>query len=225
MNLGLHIFNFLQENGNIELPGFGVFSIQKKSAAIDETSSKLLPPSLEIQFTENRKVFNSDLSKYIAKLKEANLFLVQSQIKEEVNSWLHQLDQNQKLSVEELGDFSKENDKIVLSQTKGFEKTPQFFGLEEINLEEITLNKTKEIPVEYTDNQYVFNQSILWIFLLILPIGALIFLGLNYQEEIFGKKSFDISTKTSTHRIENKKDSAKTDSVKVLPKTTSGFSN
>ena len=64
MNLGLHIFNYLQKNGSVELPGFGVFTIQKKSAQIDKVSSVLLPPIQEIKFQKNQLVFNSDLSKY-----------------------------------------------------------------------------------------------------------------------------------------------------------------
>ena len=30
MNLGLHLYNYLQEKGSAELPGFGVFYTQEK---------------------------------------------------------------------------------------------------------------------------------------------------------------------------------------------------
>jgi hypothetical protein len=60
-----------------------------------------------------------------------------------------------------------------------------------------------------------------------LPVGAIIYLAINYQDQIFGKKSFDdVSVKTSTHRIPEKpkvnpivpKDSlqtSKTDSLRI----------
>ena len=50
MNLGLHLYNYLQEKGSAELPGFGVFTLKKKSATLDEQSSKILHPTYEISF-------------------------------------------------------------------------------------------------------------------------------------------------------------------------------
>jgi hypothetical protein len=56
----------------------------------------------------------------------------------------------------------------------------------------------------------------------IIPVGAIVFLAINYQDKIFGKKSFDISVKTSTHRIVEKpvlkKDTVKADSAKIQKK-------
>ncbi len=46
MNLGLHLYNYLQEKGSAELPGFGVFTLKKKSATLDEQSSKNLATNL-----------------------------------------------------------------------------------------------------------------------------------------------------------------------------------
>ena len=113
----------------------------------------------------------------------------------------------QKLSVMK---FSEE--KILLQNEKDFTKNPQFFGLEEIKLEEINTSKSDSVASEDSDNQFVFNYSILWIFLFILPVGALLYLALTYPDKIFGKKSFDMSVKTSTHRIEK---NATIDSSKV----------
>lgn len=204
MNLGLHIFNYLQENEMAELPGFGVFTLTKKSATLDEVAAKLLPPTQEITFTENRNLFNSSLSKSIAEKSGENLFLVQTQIKEEVENWLQELSENKTLNIENLGKFNLNEGEIVLQDEKDITRNPNFFGLEEIKLEEIKTPKSDLVSAEDTDNQYVFNYSILWIFLFILPVGAILFFALNNSDKIFGKKSFDMSVKTSTHRIENK---------------------
>jgi nucleoid DNA-binding protein len=212
MNLGLHIFNFLQENKKAELPGFGVFTLTKKSAILDEATAKLLPPSQEITFAENKTLFNSILSKYIAEKEEENLFLAQTKIKDEVDRWKNDLSENKTLHVENLGTFYLNEGVITLHEEKDITKNPQFFGLEEIKLEEIKTSKFTSETTEDTENQYVFNYSILWIFLLILPIGGLLYLALNYPDKIFGKKSFDMSVKTSTQRIEKE---AVIDSSKV----------
>lgn len=220
MNLGLHIFNYLQKNGSVELPGFGVFTMQKKSAQIDESSSVLLPPIQEIKFQKNQLVFNSDLSKYIAEKTGENLFVVQTQIKEEVLNWQEELQKNNSLSIDELGEFVIENQEINLISKNDFTKNPSYFGLEKIDLKEIENPKISNTEVEDTDNQYVFSKSLLWTFLFIIPVGGIIYLALNYKDKIFGKKSFDMSVKTSTQRIEKdsiNKDSSAIDSLKINP--------
>lgn len=218
MNLGLHIFNYLQKNGSVELPGFGIFTMQKKSAQIDETSSVLLPPIQEIKFQKNQLVFNSDLSKYIAEKTGENLFVIQTQIKEEVLNWQEELQKNKSLSIDELGEFLIENQEINLISKNDFTKNPSYFGLEKIDLKEIENPKISNTEVEDTDNQYVFSKSLLWTFLFIIPVGGIIYLALNYKDKIFGKKSFDMSVKTSTQRIEKdsiNKDSSAKDSLKI----------
>ncbi|MFT3918019.1 hypothetical protein [Cloacibacterium sp.] len=221
MNLGQYLFGYLQEKGSADLPGFGIFSIQKKSATLDEAEAKLLPPSFEVTFVKNSEVFNSDFSKYIAEKTGENLFIVQTEIKETIQSWNQQLQDKKTVSVEAIGDFFEENGEIKLISKNQITENPAFFGLEEISLKEIKENKVISEKKD-TEDDYVFNKSILWIFLFIIPVGAIVFLAINYQDKIFGKKSFDISVKTSTHRIVEKpvlkKDTVKADSAKIQKK-------
>ena len=219
MNLGLHIFNYLQENGSVELPGFGVFTIENKSAHLDESSSVLLPPIQEIKFQKNTLVFNSDLSKYIAEVTGENLFVVQTQMKEEVLLWQEELQKNKILAIDELGDFVSEQQDIKLISKDDYTQNPSYFGLEKIDLKEIERTNTTNIEAEDTDNQYVFSKSILWTFLFIIPVGGIVYLALTNKDKIFGKKSFEVSVKTSTHRIEKdtvkKKTAVIKDSAKI----------
>ena len=221
MNLGQYLFGYLQEKGSAELPGFGIFSIQKKSATLDEAEAKLLPPSFEVTFVKNSEVFNSDFSKYIAEKTGENLFIVQTEIKETVQSWNQQLQDKKTVSVDAIGDFFEENGEVKLISKNKITQNPAFFGLEEISLKEIKENKVISEKKD-TEDDYVFNKSILWIFLFIIPVGAIVFLAINYQDKIFGKKSFDISVETSTHRIVEKpvlkKDTVKADSAKIQKK-------
>ena len=220
MNLGQHIFNYLQQNGRVELPGFGIFTLEKKSAHLDESSSVLLPPVQEIKFQRNTLVFNSDLSKYVAEATDENLFVVQTKMKEEVLFWQDLLEKNNNLAIEELGEFVSENGEIQLLSKNDFTQSPSYFGLEKIDLKEIENPKISNTEVEDTDNQYVFSKSLLWTFLFIIPVGGIIYLALNYKDKIFGKKSFDMSVKTSTQRIEKdniNKDSSAIDSLKINP--------
>ena len=221
MNLGQYLFGYLQEKGSADLPGFGIFSIQKKSATLDEAEAKLLPPSFEVTFVKNSEVFNSDFSKYVAEKTGENLFIVQTEIKETIQSWTQQLQDKKTVSVEAIGDFFEENGEIKLISKNQITENPTFFGLEEISLKEIKENKVISEKKD-TEDDYVFNKSILWIFLFIIPVGAIVFLAINYQDKIFGRKSFDISVETSTHRIVEKpvlkKDTVKADSAKIQKK-------
>lgn len=221
MNLGQYLFGYLQEKGSAELPGFGIFSIQKKSATLDEAEAKLLPPSFEVTFVKDSEVFNSDFSKYIAEKTGENLFIIQTEIKETIQSWTQQLQEKKTVSVDAIGDFFEENGVIKLISKNQITENPTFFGLEEISLKEIKENKVISEKKD-TEDDYVFNKSILWIFLFIIPVGTIVFLAINYQDKIFGKKSFDISVETSTHRIVEKpvlkKDTVKADSAKIQKK-------
>ena len=221
MNLGQYLFGYLQEKGSAELPGFGIFSIQKKSATLDEAEAKLLPPSFDVTFQRNTEIFNSDFSKYIAEKTGENLFIVQTEIKETIQSWHQQLQDKKTVSVDAIRDFFEENGEVKLISKNKITQNPAFFGLEEISLKEM---KEKKVISEKKDSEddYVFNKSILWAFLFIIPVGAIVFLAINYQDKIFGKKSFDISVETSTHRIVEKpvlkKDTVKADSAKIQNK-------
>lgn len=217
MNLGQYLFGYLQEKRSAELPNFGVFSLKKKSAILNEENATFLPPTFEIFFEKNETVVSSDFSKYIAEKSGENLFIIQSELKDQIQAWKLDLLENQKFLIEDLGEFSAENGTIK-QVSNNINHSPNFFGLEEINLKEIKENK-QIVEIKEFENDYVFNKSILWAFLFIVPVGAILYLALTNKDKIFGKKSFDISVKTSTHRIEEKthikKDSTKIDTLKI----------
>ena len=100
-----------------------------------------------------------------------------------------------------MGEFSEENGSLKLLNKSNFVHNSNFFGLEEISLKEIKENKVTADKKDSEDD-YVFSKSILWAFLFIIPVGGILFLAIMYQDKIFGKKSFDMTIKTSTHRIE-----------------------
>lgn len=203
MNLAAYISDYLQENGTVELPDFGVFTSQKISAVLDSENHIIIPPKQQISFVENEKVFSNNLSKYIAEKTGENLFLVQSKMKDEVRKWKDEISLRNNISVLGIGDFIKTDNGVKLISNQGFDVNSNYFGLEEINLKKI---KQEENLTEVdNENNYVFNNSILWIFLFIFPVGAMLYLALNYSEKFFGKNSFEnISVKTSTHRISTK---------------------
>lgn len=200
MNLGLHIFNLLQEKGIALVPGFGEFFLEKKSAQYDEAQSSMLPPGQEIVFVHNTELFGTDLAIYISGQTSEPLSEIQERLKQEAASWNRQLNENNRLSIENLAEITLENGSTVLKPYNGINQNPSFYGLETINLKELNPQ-----IIETEEHSYVFNRSLLWTFLFILPVGGLIYLAISNQELLFGKKSLQLSVTTSTQRIQEKK--------------------
>lgn len=183
MNAGHHIYNLLQEKGIAEIPGFGVFTLEKKPAQYNEEKSAFFPPAQEIIFEHRPGIFSPELSRFIVEKTSENLFEVQNNLRDEVASWKEKLEEEGKLVLEDLGEFFMVNQVVTFKAQKDFTKTPKYFGLETISLQEVF---DENVQPEY---QYVFNRSLLWSFLFILPVGGILYLAFSRQDELFGKPS------------------------------------
>lgn len=223
MNLAFYISEYLHEKGSVELPGFGVFSLENKHAVLDKEASKIIPPSQIIHFEYKKLAFDSSLSKFIAQKTGDNFFIVQSHIKDEVKKWHDELFLKKNISFPELGEFVSFGEQVIFKNNHQAYSTPNYFGLEEINLQEMVLEPTKNTEKNHHSKQYRFSNSILWAFLVVVPVVALIYLGIEHQDFVFGKSSIEnISIKTSTHRIDDTpkkitppKDSVTVDSIRI----------
>lgn len=220
MDLAFYINEYLNQYGRVEVPGFGIFTLSKKNAMVDEQASKILPPKQIIHFEEKKSVYDSSLSKYIVEQTNENLFVVQTQIRDTVAQWNNALTQSKYLTIQNIGEFSFFGERILLNNSLSKEH-PKYFGLEEIDLQKLKINKENRVTAQ---KNYQFSNSILWAFLVVIPIGALAYLGMEHQDLIFGKSSLEnFSVQTSTQRIPEKpkvavpvvKDSVRIDSIQT----------
>jgi hypothetical protein len=79
---------------------------------------------------------------------------------------------------------------------------PDFYGLEEIRFSDIS-DGERLMETSSKEKDYKFSKSILWIFLVAVPVAGIVYLAITQQELLFGKKSFDsLSVQTKTKRIE-----------------------
>lgn len=203
MNLAFYIYKFLQEKGkSVEVPGFGVFFMEKTHAKVDEKASKILPPREIISFERKEVENNEDLLCFISEEVGRERQEVKTLIKTEVEQWNKELLEVGRLDLPELGVIEQKEDILVFTQ-KTTNNSMEYFGLEEISL----------VEIEDSTKDYAFQRSILWAFLVIAPVLALVFLAVKNKDLLFGKASFE-----NTHRIERKvkpvvKDTIKKDSV------------
>lgn len=206
MNLVSYIYRFLQEKENqVKVPNFGVFSFEKKHAVVDTTAHKILPPSEIISFRWDENVNHHSLAEFISKEIDGEVSFIQTMIENEVKNWKKTLYEYKKLHLESLGEIKLKEAEIIFEQEN--KHCADFFGLEEIALEEIK-------PTHAED--YTLRKSILWGFLIIAPLIALFYLGIEHQEILLGKKSFENTGRIKeTPKIVPKKDSISTDSTKM----------
>ena len=97
------------------------------------------------------------------------------------------------LRLDQIGTFTHFEDKLNFSGERIESATPDFFGLEKINIEAKYHEKNKE------DN--FWNRMILWLFLMIIPLVGLLIVGLWKKDFILDKIQHGIQQ--GTERIED----------------------
>lgn len=216
MDLTFYIYSFLREqNTLVNIPKFGVFYLEKKHAIVDESTFQILPPSEMVSFEKKEVLENIDLIDFISQRVGESFEYVQNEVTKEVEKWNRELALNKKLILPKLGEMVlSENGEWFFVPEKN-ESSQDYFGLEAIKLDKI---KRGEI-----ENCFL-QKSILWIFLVVVPLVVLVYLSVVYQDLILGESSFE-----NTYRIEKKdkstilnkdtlqRDSVVSDSMNITP--------
>jgi hypothetical protein len=223
-NISQYIVDYLKSYKKVSIPGFGVFTVEFSGAKMDDEKKSILPPSQFVLFSQNFEESDNSIASYISLEKIISVSNALHELQTQTDFWKKKIAAKEEFSIENLGSFVKEDTNLVFKGERLSSDSPYFFGLEEIVFSEIQ-NKKSGKTIENSDKEYQFSKSVLWIFLLIIPLFLIAYFAYTNQELLFGKKSFeDISIKNSTHRIEKIKkqiptvvDSLKTDSVKVAP--------
>ena len=215
MDLTFYIYSFLREREtSVNVLNFGVFYLEKKHAIVDESTFQILPPTKMVSFEKKEVSENIDLINFISQRAGESFENVQNEVAKEVEKWNRELVLNKKLFLPKLGELMiSENGEWFFVPEKN-ESSQDYFGLEGIKLNEIEGDK----------KYYPLQRSILWIFLVVVPLVVLVYLGVAYQDLILGKSSFE-----NTHRIKKKdkatisnkdtlqKDSVVSDSINITP--------
>ncbi len=209
MNFSLFLLEFVKKHGSVSFPGFGTFYLQNINAVLDEQVKNILPPATEIAFKSEASAGENEFSSFFATQKSISEVEADQEIKKQVNYWKATLYKDKKVQVENLGTFFLDESKIIFSGIRIDNLSPDFYGLEEINLSEIKNSSTK------TGNSYRLSETIYWLVPLILGILALTYFGVTQPEMIFGKKSV-LTTEPKKQVIAVKKDTLNIDSLNAV---------
>lgn len=201
MNISAYILEYLKQFGTATVPGFGVFSLKNSKAIINSENGSILPPASQIEFTIDYEVQTEDLAAFIAEQKQMSLEASKSDLKIQTDFWKKKLQAEQVLEIQNLGTVFIEEGHTHFKGKRIESGRPDFYGLEEIRFSDIN-NGEKVNATVNREKDFKFKKTILWIFLLVIPVLGILYLAFTQQELLFGKKSFNnVSVQTSTHRI------------------------
>lgn len=214
MNISAYILDYLKQFGTVTVPKFGVFSLENSKAVINSDNGSILPPSSKIAFHSDYQVSSDDLVDFISNKKSISKEAAENELQIQTDFWKKKLQAEHTLEIQNFGTIFLEDGELHFKGNRLESDHPDFYGLEEIRFSDINEGDSFESPIN-AEKDYKFNKSILWIFLFIIPVLGILYLGYIQQELIFGKKSFDdVSVQTKTKRIE-KKMPVKIDSAQI----------
>lgn len=211
MNISAYILEYLKQFGTVTVPNFGVFSLENSKAIINSENGSILPPASKIVYTPDYEVQSEELAAFVAGQKQMTLEASKTDMQIQTDFWKKKLQADQTLEIQGLGTIFIEDGVTHFRGNRLQSDHPDFYGLEEIRISDINNKDLKSNVAVNTEKDYKFNKSILWAFLIIIPVLGILYVAYTQQELLFGKKSFDktnISVQTKTHRIEK-------DTVKV----------
>lgn len=220
MNITQVISDYLKQNPSAVIEGFGTFSLANSRAVVDAESGVILPPAKQISFSEDYTAMDKGFLTFLSENQNITLSEARQALADQTEFWKNKIVTGEGFDLTALGRFQSVGDQLEFVGSRVSSDTPDFYGLEEIKLADI---KKNSITNSVEDNDYRMNKSILYTFLVALPMLGILAAAIWKRDVLFGKKSFDnFSVKTSTHRIEDdslklKKavtDSIKTDSIK-----------
>lgn len=211
MNTSAYILEYLKQFGTVTVPGFGIFSLENSKAIINSENGSILPPASTIAYKPDYEVKSDDLAAFIGSQKQMTIEASATDLQIQTDFWKKKLQAEHTLDIQGLGTIFTEDGTTHFKGNRLQSDHPDFYGLEEIKLSDINDKDLKPAVSVKAKKDYRFHKSILWAFLIIIPVVAILYVAYAQQEILFGKKSFDTTTipvQTKNHRIEK-------DTVKV----------
>lgn len=212
MNISAYILEYLKQFGSVTVPSFGVFSLENSKAIINSENGSILPPASQIAFMPDFEIQSDDLITFIAAQKQMSFQASKSDLKIQTDFWKKKLQAEQTLEIQNLGTIFIEEGQTYFKGKRIESGHPDFYGLEEIRFSDIK-TKDKSVVSEKSGKEYKFSKSLLWIFLIVIPVVGIVYLAFTNQELLFGKESF-IKEKDSM-KIEAKVSVLVRDTIKV----------
>lgn len=218
MNFTLLLLEFLKKQDSVSIPGFGTFYLHTINAVLDREGKNILPPGTEIAFKIEILENKNNFAEFLSQQKNIPIIDAEIEIKKHVNHWNLILHKDKKIELDHLGTLSIKDNQILFWGHKTDHLSPDFYGLEEINISKIKNSISK------TPSFYRMSTSVFAITALVIGIVGITYLGITQPEMIFGKKSFKEET-PKKGILPLKKDLLKKDSLSIIQPVTDSITN
>ena len=114
MKIELYIAQLLYRYQCVTVPGFGAFLTEIQSAQLIEGSNSFFPPKKRIAFNINLKNNDGLLANHIALAEKTSYEYALSAIQHEVFTWKKALEENEVLSIKNVGELRLNSDKNIV---------------------------------------------------------------------------------------------------------------
>lgn len=186
MNINNCILESLKANGKVALPNFGVFYLKRSAAILNAEDGRILPPAQQVHFSKDKVSDKGQFTHQVAQYKEISLEVAQFEVDTQVDYWNKQLEAKTPFNIEGIGQFHLNQQQMVFEGERvETDNTPDFFGLEAINLADIT---PKHEPTAQQPKKKK-NWLWLWIVLFLISAGIFAYVAITNPELIFGEQS------------------------------------
>jgi len=192
VDLAKHISDLLFTTDRVVVPGLGVFSTKYIPASIHSAKLTFQPPSKEILFTSAIKDDNGLLIRHIAKKEGIKEEIAKEELEKYVKQYNNNLSEGKKLKFINLGTLSINPDgTYVFKADKSINYLDDAFGMEEIKVPESIKQEEKKKAAPKPKRKKSTGKGIqnkrIWIVSILIPIAAIIVLGIFNSELIIEK--------------------------------------
>jgi hypothetical protein len=114
MKIELYIAQLLYRYQCVTVPGLGAFLTEIQSAKLNESSNSFSPPKKMIAFNANLKNNDGLLANHIALAEKTSYEYAVSKIQYEVFNWKKAFEENELISIKNIGDLRLNSDKNIV---------------------------------------------------------------------------------------------------------------
>jgi hypothetical protein len=114
MKIEIYIAQLLYRYQCVTIPGFGAFLTEIQSAKLNESTNSFSPPKKMIAFNSNLKNNDGLLANHIALAEKTSYEYAVSKIQYEVFNWKKAFEQNEFISIKNVGDLRLNADKNIV---------------------------------------------------------------------------------------------------------------
>lgn len=132
MELSTYIAELLYKHDCVVVPNFGGFIANYRSAVIEKSQNRILPPSKDILF--NPKLINNDglLGNHIAEVENFTYANALNFIADQVENWQSTLADGNRIEIDEIGFLFKQNGQVKFEQSREVNLLLQAYGLSSV---------------------------------------------------------------------------------------------